>query len=266
MPVRAHSDSESGRPVEAVPACFQTMVWQRRSISFSTWVSQHRISAGHSVAEKHLCCSPFTRELYAYVRRVDHGPVWEQRRWAYRRLVAATEIGDCRPSDVIGASARRPIIRAFTQPEIARDIFGMRQATMRNRWRLIVGIAADKPLAIGFIQVDGGLRGLGVDLGVDYTTLCRNLNGWENRQPPLVVTGHGKRTRARAPVAIIQIPLLTEWLLWTAEARAHSLGDHRGVIGFETITQIGRTLIPLGLPPPASPMVYWDEARRLLGH
>ena len=74
---------------------------------------------------------------------------------------------------------------------------------MRNCWRLIVGIAANKPLAIGFIEVDGGLRGLGVDLGVDYTTLCRNLNGWEDRQPPLVVAGHGKRTRARAPVAII---------------------------------------------------------------
>jgi len=197
---------------------------------------------------------------------VGKTPVWEQRRKAKNRLTYATLIGDCIPSDLIGAGTRRRIIQAFTQPQVARDVFGMRQATMRNRWRLIVGIAADKPLAIGFIQVDGGLRGLGVDLGVDYTTLCRNLNGWQDRQPPLVVTGHGKRTRARAPVAIIQIPLLTEWLLWTAEARAHSLGDHRGVIGFETITQIGRTLIPLGLPPPASPMVYWDEARRLLGH
>ena len=189
-------------------------------------------------------------------------PVWEQRWKAKNRLTYATRIGACTPGDLIGAGPRRHIIRAFTQPEIARDVFGMRQATMRNRWRLIVGIAADKPLAIGFIQVDGGLRGL----GVDYTTLCRNLNGWQDRQPPLVVTGHGKRTRARAPVAIIQIPLLTEWLLWTAEARAHSLAGHRGVIGFETITEIGRTLIPLGLPPPASPMVYWDEARRLLGH
>ena len=197
---------------------------------------------------------------------MDQTPVWEQRRKARNRLTYATRVGDCTRGDLIGAGPRKHITRAFTQREVARDVFGMRQVTMRDRWRLIVAVAADKPLAIGFIQVDGGLRGLGVDLGVDYTTLCRNLNGWEDRRPPLVVTGHGKRIGARAPVAIIQIPLLTEWLLWTAEARAHSLGGHRGVIGFETIAEIGRTLIPLGLPPPLSPMVYRDEARRLLGH
>ncbi|SVC80590.1 uncharacterized protein METZ01_LOCUS333444, partial [marine metagenome] len=134
---------------------------------------------------------------------VGKTPIWEQRWKAKNRLTYATRIGDCTPGDLIGADPRRHMIRVFTQSEIARDVFGMRQATMRNCWRLIVGIAANKPLAIGFIEVDGGLRGLGVYLGVDYTTLCRNLNGWEDRQPPLVVAGHGKRTRARAPVAVI---------------------------------------------------------------
>ena len=196
---------------------------------------------------------------------MDDEPIWVQRREARSRLAYATQVAGCVRGDLVGSGARRPIIRAFTDLEVARDVFGIRQASMRDRWRLLVGLAADKPLALGFISVDGGLRGLGVDLDVDYTTLSRNLNSWESRRPPLVVTGHGKRIRARAPVAIIQIPLLTQWLLWTAEARAYSLGGHRGVIGFETIAEIGRALIPLGLPPP-SPMVYRDEARRLLGH
>ena len=194
--------------------------------------------------------------------------------WAYRndakwRLRRAAEHGGCHTFDLLGSGARRPIIESLTAPDVARNVFGMRQASMQDRWRALVGLAADNTYALGFRKVDGGLRGLADDmdtcLGADssFTTLSRNLNEWSTRQPPLVLTGHGKRTRARAPLALIYIPLLTRWLLWTAEARANVFAQAPRVIDLNTICEVACRLIPLGTPPPSSTLER-SEANRLL--
>ena len=168
----------------------------------------------------------------------EYHDIWHFRREAKWRLSRATEIGDCNRFDLLGAKARRPIVKSLATISVARDLLGMRQASMQNRWRLLVELAADKPLALGFVQVFGALRGLGVALAADYTPLCRNLNSWEAHQPPLVVTGHGERTNARAPMVMIQVPFLTKWLLWTAEARALSIAEPRGSLDFKAISRI----------------------------
>ena len=75
--------------------------------------------------------------------------------WAYRndakwRLRRAAEHGGCHTFDLLGSGARRPIIESLTAPDVARNVFGMRQASMQDRWRALVGLAADNTYALGF--------------------------------------------------------------------------------------------------------------------
>lgn len=195
--------------------------------------------------------------------------IWTYRYKAKARLRLAAKYGGCHAFDLLGSGARRPIIESLTAPDVARNMFGMRQASMQDRWRALVGLAADKPYALGFRNVDGGLRGLADDMNTcldadsSFTTLSRNLNEWSTRQPPLVLMGYGKQTSARAPLALIHIPLLTRWLLWTAEARANVFAQVPRVIDLNTICEVACRLIPLGAPPPPSTMER-PEANRLL--
>ena len=194
--------------------------------------------------------------------------------WAYRndaewRLRRAAKHGGCHAADLLGSGARRPIIESLTAPDVVRNVFGMRQASMQDRWRALVGLAADNTYALGFRKVDGGLRGLADDMNTcldadsSFTTLSRNLNEWSTRQPPLVLMGYGKQTRARPPLALIHIPLLTQWLLWAAEARANWLAIRSKAIDLNTISKVACRLIPLGTPPPSSKLER-SEANRLL--
>ena len=195
--------------------------------------------------------------------------IWTYRYEAKARLRLAAEYGGCHTFDLLTSGARSPIIKSLTAPDVARNVFGMRQASTQNRWRALVGLAADNPYALGFRKVDGGLRGLTEDMNTCpdtdtcFTTLSRNLNEWSTRQPPLVLTGYGKRTRARPPLALIHIPLLTQWLLWTAEARANVFAQVPRVIDLNTICAVACRLIPLGAPPPPSKLER-SEANRLL--
>jgi hypothetical protein len=195
--------------------------------------------------------------------------IWTYRNDAKWRLNRAAELGGCHATELLKSGARSPIIKSLTAPDVARNVFGMRQASMQDRWRALVGLAADNPYALGFRNVDGGLRGLADDMNTcldadsSFTTLSRNLNEWSTRQPPLVLTGHGKRTRARAPLDLIHIPLLTRWLLWTAEARANVFAQAPRVIDLNTICEVACRLIPLGTPPPSSTLER-SEANRLL--
>jgi hypothetical protein len=113
------------------------------------------------------------------------------------------------------------------------------------------------------MRVEGGLRGLGEELGVDHTTLSRNLNAWETRHPPLVATGYEQHSRARESLALIQIPLLTEWLLWTAEARVRWLSYQPGHLWDTDVVDIQRVFIPQGMPPPPD-ITRQDAAQMLL--
>ena len=118
--------------------------------------------------------------------------------------------------------------------------------------------------AVGGKPNSSHLRGLAVDIGEDHSTLCRNLNSWESREPPLVLTGHAKEKKTNVPLVLIHVPLLTRWLLWVAEARASFFSGKRGVIDTEMILEIVRCQVPLGLPPPVVSELSWVEARRLI--
>ena len=195
--------------------------------------------------------------------------IWTYRNDAKWRLNRAAEYGGCHATELLKSGARSPIIESLTAPDVVRNVFGMRQASMQDRWRALVGLAADNTYALGFRKVDGGLRGLAEDMNTcldadsSFTTLSRNLNEWSTRQPPLVLMGYGKQTRARPPLALIHIPLLTQWLLWAAEARANWFAIRSKAIDLNTISKVACRLIPLGTPPPSSKLER-SEANRLL--
>ena len=68
-----------------------------------------------------------------------------------------------------------------------------------------------------------------------------------------------------APMVMIQLPFLTQWLLWTAEARAMAIAVPRGSVNFDRIRRIACDQIPLGLPPPPTSTLTWSEGSRLVG-
>ena len=80
--------------------------------------------------------------------------IWTYRYEAKARLRLAAEYGGCHTFDLLTSGARSPIIKSLTAPDVARNVFGMRQASMQNRWRALVGLAADNPYALGFRKVE----------------------------------------------------------------------------------------------------------------
>ena len=189
--------------------------------------------------------------------------IWEHQADANRRLQHALHLsGSLNAGELLGANTRAHVTRPMTEPETARTLFGLRQASTHRLWRAVVRRCADNPRAVGFMRFDGGLRGLGAELGVDHTTLSRSLKAWGSRHTPLVVTGYEQRSRARESLVLIQVPLLTEWLLWTAEVRARWLGHQPGHLSDTDIVDIQRMFIPQGPPPP--PDITRQAAARML--
>jgi len=183
---------------------------------------------------------------------------------AHRRLQRALNLGgSLNAGDLLGANTRAHVTRPMTEPETARTLYGLRQSSTHRLWQALVKRCAETPRSLGFMRVEGGLRGLGAELGVDHTTLSRSLKAWETRHPPLVMTGYEQRSRARESLALIQIPLLTGWLLWTAEVRARWLGGQPDHLWDTAVVDIQRMFIPQGMPP-SSDITRQDAARMLL--
>ena len=94
----------------------------------------------------------------------------------------------------------------------------MRERSERQRWAALAHAATRGPRMLGFVSVgDGGLRQLSDRLEVSHTVLARSLKRWEERDRPLVKRFYGPRTTRYAPVAYVQVPLVTELVLWSAE-------------------------------------------------
>ena len=62
----------------------------------------------------------------------------------------------------------------------------------------------------------------------------------------------------------MQVPLLTAWLLWTAEARAVVFRGVHGFIGVDRVRQVAVTLIAHGEPPPREKTLLPLDADRLI--
>tara|TARA_B100002049_G_C15979140_1_gene332223 strand:- start:271 stop:738 length:468 start_codon:yes stop_codon:yes gene_type:complete len=146
-------------------------------------------------------------------------------------------------------------------PETARRCFGIRGTDLQKRWARLVGLAGARPASLGFVQVDGTLGLLAKQLHTDQATLSRNLRTWERRdRPPALV----EATRGKKPTVLVQIPSLTAWLLWVADAQAIVHRGHQGFICTDTIRQVAVTLISRGLRPPPEKALLPLDAQRMI--
>ena len=169
--------------------------------------------------------------------------------------------GGCYPSELLNARVRNLLVKTFSLELTARSGFGMRQQTMRDRWSRLVQLTAAGPKSLGVFKVNGGLRGLAQELSTDHTTLFRNLKTWEERPYPLVRTDFHLKPDCRS-LGWIQIPLLTDWLIWTAEQRAH-LGIGQSTDLYRaTVVKLTEYMVPMGITPPCE--IAGGEVRFLL--
>jgi len=132
---------------------------------------------------------------------------------------------------------------------------------MRLRWARLVRAAAANPSSLGFVKVDGALRGLAKQLDVDHVTLARNLRTWQERESPLV-EGAAVRYGSGESLGLIQVPLLTDWLLWVAEQRASNYATEREYLPDSLMRGLVKMMAAHGLPSPG--ILGKQEAYRLL--
>jgi len=187
--------------------------------------------------------------------------VRQSRDEALARLRSAQRFGGCTRAALLGGAVRDPLLAAMTDPEAARTCFGIRGADLQKRWARLVGLAGARPASLGFVQVDGTLGLLAKQLHTDQATLSRNLRTWERRDRPPVLA---EATRGKKPTVLVQIPFLTAWLLWVADARAVVHRGHQGFIGTDTIRQVAVTLISRGLRPPPEKALLPLDAQRMI--
>ena len=180
---------------------------------------------------------------------------------ARRRLRFAAEKGRCSVTDLLRAKARRPVINALTCDFFTQEQLGMRQRSMRDRWAELVELSADKTWALGFVEIDRGIRGLGEDLQTPFTSLSRNLVAWREATPPLVRIAVDMPDGDQERFVRLQIPLVTRWLLWVAECRSHYFAQVPRALHLDEISEIAYAMICNGMEP--SVMVY-EDARKVL--
>ena len=187
--------------------------------------------------------------------------VRQSRDEALARLRSAQRFGGCTRAALLGGAVRAPLLAAMIDSETARRCFGIRGTDLQKRWARLVGLAGARPASLGFVQVDGTLGLLAKQLHTDQATLSRNLRTWERRdRPPALV----ETTRGKKPTVLVQIPSLTAWLLWVADAQAIVHRGHQGFICTDTIRQVAVTLISRGLRPPPEKALLPLDAQRMI--
>lgn len=189
------------------------------------------------------------------------GDVRQCRDEALVRLRAAQRFGGCTRATLLGGVVRAPLLVAMTDSETVRVRFGIRGVALQKRWSRLVDLAAARPASLGFVQIDGTLGVMAKQLHTDQATLSRNLRAWERRDRPPVLA---EVIRGKKPKVLVQIPLLTAWLLWVADARAVVHRGHQGFIGADTIRQLAVTLISRGLRPPPEKALLPLDAQRMI--
>ncbi|MCH2408915.1 MAG: hypothetical protein MK190_06985 [Acidimicrobiales bacterium] len=122
----------------------------------------------------------------------------------------------------------------------------MRGSDLQNQWFKLVELAGSRPDSLGFIERKGNLKNFSKELKIKEELIQKNLKAWSRRKnPPVIYETHsGKKSRV-----VIQIPLLTEWLLWVADSRSVVHSGLKGFINFRTINDVAVSLISKGVMP-----------------
>jgi hypothetical protein len=141
----------------------------------------------------------------------------------------------------------------------------MRRQSVRARWTDLVALATAKPNSLGFVSTKGGIVEIAEEMRCDPSTLFRNLRTWTHKKPPLVEVGFVKKPKRQPQVALLQIPILTEWLLFTAAVRGAKEAGLPHAARFEQIRELTELHIAQAIPPPLTGGVLrWQEAQALI--
>lgn len=195
----------------------------------------------------------------------DTSDLKERRNQAVGALAFVVRNSGATRGNLIGASTRRLIVAGLTTDEFAKTHLGMRQSSVRQRWSALVALAAAKPNSLGFISARDGIVEIAEEMRCDHSTLFRNLRTWSLKVPPLVEVGFVKKPKRQPQVALLQIPVLTDWLLFTAATRGAKEAGLRHAARFEQIRELTGLYIAQGIPPPQTGGVLtWQEAQELI--
>jgi len=184
----------------------------------------------------------------------------KNRELAIDKFKSAQRFGSCSPSDLLGSSIRAPVLGVLSEKKIAIRSYGMRGPDLQSQWFKLVDLAGARPDSLGFIERKGNLKKFAKELKVKEETIHKNLKAWSRRKNPPVIyeTHYGKKSRI-----IIQIPLLTEWLLWVADSRSVVHRGMKGYLNFRTINELTTSLISKGIPPPPEKNLLPVDAARM---
>ena len=185
----------------------------------------------------------------------------KNRELAIERFKSAQRFGSCSPSDLLGSSIRAPVLSVLSEKKVAIRSYGMRGSDFQSQWFKLVDLAGARPDSLGFIERKGNLKKFSKELKVKEDEIQKNLKAWSRRKnPPVIYETHsGKKARIT-----IQIPLLTEWLLWVADSRSVVHRGMKGYLNFRTINELTTSLISKGIsPPPEKNLLPVDAARMI---
>jgi hypothetical protein len=185
----------------------------------------------------------------------------KNRELAIERFKSAQRFGSCSPSDLLGSSIRAPVLSVLSEKKVAIRSYGMRGSDLQSQWFKLVDLAGARPDSLGFIEHKGNLKKFAKELKVKEEEIQKNLKAWSRRKnsPVIYETHSGKKARIT-----IQIPLLTEWLLWVADSRSVVHRGMKGYLNFRTINELTTSLISKGIsPPPEKNLLPVDAARMI---
>jgi hypothetical protein len=168
-------------------------------------------------------------------------------------------------SEFLAGLDRHVVGSAIGGDAYARDVLGMRRSSMRQRWKRIIKEVTRHPDSLGYITVKKGLNDVAQRLRCEPSTLFRNLRTWETQEPPLVVCGYVRDHGRKQRIGVIQVPLVSDWLLFIARANAQSLGGLPNAITTAQTRKLVRAYLKARLPPPLSEAsVSAIEAEKLI--
>ena len=189
----------------------------------------------------------------------------DEREKAENCLFSAARRAQSSLADVLSQPARRQLAEAITSETFRSNSAVGRTSSQQERWKALVQASTKSSKSLGFVKIKDGTHGLALQLGVgDQSTWSRSLKKWSIGDPQIVDTGTAAEGRGRPHLQIVQISLLTDWLLWVAEANAIRLNPMGQDYLWESHI---RELPVLGirqLSPSPSPEISRTEADRFI--
>ena len=184
---------------------------------------------------------------------------------AVAQLVVAAGAVNGGLSDVLPPRTRHELVGAIASGEFVERTSLGRTASQRQRWKALVQESVKRPKSLGFVEFKDGTDGLALKLGVgDQSTWSRTLKKWSTVEPPLVECGSAPKGRGRPQLKIVQIPLLTEWLLWVVQTTSIRLNPRGRDYLWESHIRDLPALAIRQLWPPGSPDLSRDQADRII--